>query len=118
MREVCAEYVLGNLLQLRESGRLAHLAPHRKELAKGLVAALRRRLLAARPPPSLRGGSSLLLAASTNGGESPHSARSLASSRYTGADVKQSAQHGEYTLVPGPAFSQPVDLSFICVGAA
>lgn len=87
MRRACAEHVFGNLARLREDGRLPRLAAHRKELAKGLSAALRRRLLAARPPPSLRSGnsSSLLLAGSTNGGDSPHSMRSLASSRYAGA---------------------------------
>lgn len=83
MRNVVAQHVLSNLAALRKSGMLGRLAVrHRRELAGALSAALRRRLHAARPLPAMGRGSSQLLA-STNG-DSPRSARSMASSRFTG----------------------------------
>ncbi|BDA50773.1 hypothetical protein COCOBI_16-4510 [Coccomyxa sp. Obi] len=83
LRDVVAQHVLSNLTALRKSGALGRLAArHRRELAGALNAALRRRLNAARPQPTMGRGSSQLLA-STNG-DSPRSARSMASSRFTG----------------------------------
>ncbi len=84
LRNVVAQHVLLNLAALRKSGVLGRLAVrHRRELAAALTAALRRRLNAARPLPAMMGRGSSQLLASTNG-DSPRSARSMASSRFTG----------------------------------
>ena len=77
MREVCAKHILERLPELRQSGHLAGLVKqHRGELHRGIVAFLRGQLQAARPGP-LRGSQ----APSSTCGDSPCSARSVASSR-------------------------------------
>ena len=77
LREACAKHVLEDLEGTRRSGHLARLAKqHRSELRRGMTAYLRRQLVAAKPDP-FRGSQT----ASSACGDSPRSARSLASSR-------------------------------------
>lgn len=84
LREAVANHVLANLLLLRKNGALGRLAvQHRRELARALNAALRRRLQLARPLPLLSQSALQMPTASTNG-DSPRSARSVASSRFAG----------------------------------
>lgn len=92
--------MLSNLAALRMSGALGRLAlRHRRELAGALNAVLRRRLIAARPLPAMGRGSSQLLA-STNG-DSPRSARSMASSRFTGPPPLQKFFYSSFVISGG-----------------
>ena len=77
LRETCAKHVLEHLEDMRGTGHLPQLAKqHRSELRRSMTAYLRRQLVAAKPDP-FRGSH----VASSACGDSPRSARSLASSR-------------------------------------
>ena len=77
LRETCAKHVLEHLESMCRAAHLPRLAKqHRSELRRGMTAYLRRQLVAAKPDP-FRGSQ----VASSACGDSPRSARSLASSR-------------------------------------